>query len=314
MSERSNYSSGGPRANPLYGGPSAASKPSTPGGRNPSWGRREPSSSHCSESNGSPSASPARSGRSNQGPHYYAPQYEHPGYTVETPGHYNAYSGGPGSVGGGSYPSASPYRATASYFVQTPANSDRAGLIDSPVSSAPSSPRWGDEDNRSMRSGRGASAVAINADGDDGFDDYYPDHQREADRIRRWWIGFWAYFSLIAGLLLVGGAITCWIILLQPSDPTYTFDYANVNQFEVFENMLDANGMPTDHLYANLSLIMSMHNPNNRYNMWFDGGDLAVSYGSMASIMKTKVRAGRIGVRILHRCMLRIHACAYKQG
>lgn len=291
MSERSNFSSAGPRANPLYGGPPPAAKPTTSGGRTPSWVRREggTTSSHYSDSNCSPGASPARSGRSNQGPHYYAPQYEHPGYTVETPGHYNAYSGGPGSAAGGSYPSTSPYRPTAAYFVQTPAHSDRQGLVDSPVSSAPSSPRWGDDDSRSTRSGRGASAVAIKGgNGDEEDEDYYPDHQREADRIRRWWMGFWTWVTLIGGLLLVAGAITTWIVF-QPSEPSYTFDYAQVNQFELFENMLDANGMPTDHLYANMTLIMSIHNPNTRFNCWFDGGHVSVAYDSITNILKAKL-------------------------
>ncbi|CAI5982757.1 unnamed protein product [Closterium sp. NIES-65] len=286
MSERSNYSYNGPRPNPLYGGPKA-SKATSSSSQNPSWVRREPSASHAySDSNCSPGASPARSNRSGGGP-YYAPQYENPGYTVETPGHYNGFGTGPGSVGGSSIPAASPYRPTASYFVQTPAHSDRAGLFSSPGSSAPSSPRFGDEDARSMRSGRGGASVAINGgDGDDDYDDFYPDHLRDADRRRKWWIAFWAYTSLIVGLLLVAGAIVCWIIF-QPTEPTYTFDYVAVNQFTVYQDMLDGNGMATDHLYANMTFIFSIRNPNTRFNTWFDGGDLSISYHNMANIMKT---------------------------
>ncbi|CAI5519355.1 unnamed protein product [Closterium sp. Naga37s-1] len=286
MSERSNYSYNGPRPNPLYGGPKA-SKATSSSSQNPTWVRREPSASHAySDSNCSPGASPARSNRSGGGP-YYAPQYENPGYTVETPGHYNGFGTGPGSVGGSSIPAASPYRPTASYFVQTPAHSDRAGLFSSPGSSAPSSPRFGDEDARSMRSGRGGASVAINGgDGDDDCDDFYPDHLRDADRRRKWWIAFWAYSSLIVGLLLVAGAIVCYIVF-QPTEPTYTFDYAAVNQFSVYQDMLDGNGMATDHLYANMTFIFSIRNPNTRFNTWFDGGDLSISYHNMANIMKT---------------------------
>eukprot|EP00475_Leptophrys_vorax_P035056 TRINITY_DN5738_c0_g1_i3.p2 TRINITY_DN5738_c0_g1~~TRINITY_DN5738_c0_g1_i3.p2 ORF type:complete len:147 (-),score=19.40 TRINITY_DN5738_c0_g1_i3:151-591(-) len=52
--------------------------------------------------------------------------------------------------------------------------------------------------------------------------------------------------------------------------------------------MLDANGLPTDQLYANLTFVLSVHNPNTRYSSWFDGGSIRVGYSSIDTVMRGK--------------------------
>ena len=204
MSERS-----GPRANPLYGGPSAKSG-STAG---PSWVKNR--NSGFSDT-GSPTGSP-RSGR--------GPSGFYPGYVVETPGRSHAH-------GTSAVPGASPYRPP-SYFVQTPAHSDHNGLMESPMSSAPSSPRqYGDGeqqfDARSVRSGGRQGGrygdVVIDKVGDEiPEEDYYPDEYRDRMRRRRQWKVGMAICALITIGILVAAAITAWV-MYQPAPVSYTFN------------------------------------------------------------------------------------------
>lgn len=119
MSERS-YSGNAARSNPLYGG-------AENGSRTPSWTGKKGGarSSAYSEAASSPPDSPTRSQNASQ---YYPPQYEHPGYTVQTPGHDLGNNG-----------SSSPYAGGVPYYVQTPAPSEMHRPA-SPFSSAPPSP------------------------------------------------------------------------------------------------------------------------------------------------------------------------------
>lgn len=303
MSEHSHVTAG-PKANPLYGGPT--SKPYSPS-RTPSWAYKgETGNAHDEEDqHHSPNESPARSARapsiySHAAPSpyshaaaspYYAPQYENPGYTVETPGLYDPYMNASSSFHGSHL-----YRPSETYFVQTPINSVKNGPVksqqESPESSPPSSPQHYKTDASQYRTG----SLYSNAEGnvsrkndeslfDDSDDEFFPDAQREKFRQKRFrdCCMFWSSVIIVA--VLIAGCITAYVIY-QPTAPAYTLDYALINQFQTFEDMLDANGLPTDHLYANMSLILSVHNPNTRYTSYFDGGSIRVGYSSIDTVMK----------------------------
>ncbi|GJP46502.1 hypothetical protein CLOM_g5782 [Closterium sp. NIES-68] len=280
MSDRSNISASA--RNPLYGGPS--NKSFTPN-RTPSWAYKNGGDAGDGSDQGSPTASPLRSHRSHGAPSpYYAPQYENPGYTVETPGLYDPYMNSSASFHGSHL-----YRPTETYFVQTPAHSMRSARVnESPESSAPSSPQHADG-YAEMGGGKGFGKDGEEAvfDDSDHEEEFYPDIQREKFRKRRFRQLFCVSSLLVVAALVVAGCIIAWVVY-QPTPPTYTMDYALVNQFQTFPDMLDGNGLPTDQLYANLTLILSIRNPNTRYVSWFDGGDVRIGYSSINTIMRGK--------------------------
>eukprot|EP00475_Leptophrys_vorax_P023179 TRINITY_DN3164_c0_g1_i2.p1 TRINITY_DN3164_c0_g1~~TRINITY_DN3164_c0_g1_i2.p1 ORF type:complete len:409 (-),score=-7.63 TRINITY_DN3164_c0_g1_i2:412-1638(-) len=315
MSEHSNVSaSGGPRANPLYGGPSTSAS----GNRTPSWTRKtggttgRPSYSDAS----SPPDSPARSARSNNGPApYYAPQYEHPGYMVETPSanhsqhqqqHHEAMVG------------QSPFRAPP-YYVQTPAHSERPG---SPMSSVPDSPahlaQGMSYDMRSVRSGKygaGVSRVAsggfvgsgpgglaggprnpvplsarINEEGDEE-DLLYdaPAGKVGGEEARKRSKRFWRICMALTLVVLVLAAVAAGISLyyvFQPDPPSYSFDFATLNEFQIVNKLADGTGLPTDQLFANITLSFSVNNPNGKYVVYGDGGLVQIGYSSIPTLMQ----------------------------
>ncbi|CAI5535390.1 unnamed protein product [Closterium sp. Naga37s-1] len=288
MSERSNVSASGPRANPLYGGPANPSA----GNRTPSWARKSgvggarPSFSDAASS---PPDSPARSARSNNGPSYYAPHYEHPGYTVETPGANDAMLG------------QSPFRAPR-YYVQTPAHSERPG---SPMSSVPDSPAHTmSYDMRSVRSGKPGSsrvygaparpaaaplASRINEEGDEEEQLYEPPAKEASGGRSKRSKRFWTICIVVGILALVLAAVATGIALyyvFQPDAPTYTFDYATLNEFQIVNKLADGTGLPTDQLFANVTFVFSAINPNGKYTLQGDGGLLQVGYSSIPTLMQ----------------------------
>ncbi|CAI5535481.1 unnamed protein product [Closterium sp. Naga37s-1] len=306
MSDRSNIPPSG--RNPLYGGPSNKSF-----NRTPSWAYKNGGDGGDGSDQGSPTASPLRSHRNASQSPYYAPQYENPGYTVETPSAYDPYLMTSGSIHGSHL-----YRPTETYFVQTPAHSIRGARVDeSPESSAPSSPQH-PEGYAEMGGKFGEEAVFDDSDHEDEF---YPDIQREKFRKKRFKQFFCLWSLLVVAALIVAGCIIAWVVY-QPTPPTYTMDvrrkpgncsiasisltfpclspcasfacrsplprpqYAMVNEFQTFPDMLDGNGLPTDQLYANLTLIFSIRNPNTRYVSWFDGGEVSLGYSSIKAMMK----------------------------
>lgn len=276
MSERS-YSGNGARSNPLYG----------TGSRTPSWQNKQggPRTSTYSEAASSPPDSPTRS---QSGSQYYPPQYEHPGYTVQTPGH---------DLGGGT----TPYGGGAPYYVQTPAPSEmqRTGPNGSPFSSAPPSPPHSmgtaatPFDARSTRSGRSRGSsralnVAAPADVDeDEEEEFFPDVERDAWRRRRALKCFCTVFGIFVLFLLFCGAITA-NFLLKPQPPTYQYEGATVNQFYA-TNGYDASGLPTTQLYANLSFALSTFNPNRFFRTVLEGGDVSVGYNNIAVFARGKL-------------------------
>ncbi|CAI5496261.1 unnamed protein product [Closterium sp. Naga37s-1] len=288
MSERSNVSASGPRANPLYGGPANPSA----GNRTPSWARKSGAGGarpSFSDAASSPPDSPARSARSNNGPSYYAPHYEHPGYTVETPGANDAMLG------------QSPFRAPP-YYVQTPAHSERPG---SPMSSVPDSPAHTmSYDMRSVRSGKpgssrvyGAPARAaaaplasrINEEGDEEEQLYEPPAKEASGGRSKRSKRFWTICIVVGILALVLAAVATGIALyyvFQPDAPTYTFDYATLNEFQIVNKLADGTGLPTDQLFANVTFVFSAINPNGKYTLQGDGGLLQVGYSSIPTLMQ----------------------------
>ncbi|CAI5488812.1 unnamed protein product [Closterium sp. Naga37s-1] len=288
MSERSNVSASGPRANPLYGGPANPSA----GNRTPSWARKSGAGGarpSFSDAASSPPDSPARSARSNNGPSYYAPHYEHPGYTVETPGANDPMLG------------QSPFRAPP-YYVQTPAHSERPG---SPMSSVPDSPAHTmSYDMRSVRSGKpgssrvyGAPARAavtplasrINEEGDEEEQLYEPPAKEASGGRSKRSKRFWTICIVVGVLALVLAAVATGIALyyvFQPDAPTYTFDYATLNEFQIVNKLADGTGLPTDQLFANVTFVFSAINPNGKYTLQGDGGLLQVGYSSIPTLMQ----------------------------
>ncbi|CAI5994489.1 unnamed protein product [Closterium sp. NIES-65] len=288
MSERSNVSASGPRANPLYGGPANPSA----GNRTPSWARKSGAGGarpSFSDAASSPPDSPARSARSNNGPSYYAPQYEHPGYTVETPGVNDAMLG------------QSPFRAPP-YYVQTPAHSERPG---SPMSSVPDSPAHTmSYDMRSVRSGKPGSsrvygaparvaaaplASRINEEGDEEEQLYEPPAKEASGGRSKRSKRFWTICIVVGILALVLAAVATGIALyyvFQPDAPTYTFDYATLNEFQIVNKLADGTGLPTDQLFANVTFVFSAINPNGKYTLQGDGGLLQVGYSSIPTLMQ----------------------------
>ncbi|CAI5483695.1 unnamed protein product [Closterium sp. Yama58-4] len=291
MSERSNVSATGPRANPLYGGPANPSA----GNRTPSWARKSgvggsSNRPSFSDAASSPPDSPARSARSNNGPAYYAPQYEHPGYTVETPGVNDAMLG------------QSPFRAPP-YYVQTPAHSERPG---SPMSSVPDSPAHTmSYDMRSVRSGKPgssrvygaparAAAIAplssrINEEVDEEEQLYEPPAKEASGGRSKRSKRFWTICIVVGILALVLAAVATGIALyyvFQPDAPTYTFDYATLNEFQIVNKLADGTGLPTDQLFANVTFVFSAINPNGKYTLQGDGGLLQVGYSSIPTLMQ----------------------------
>ncbi|CAI5461573.1 unnamed protein product [Closterium sp. Yama58-4] len=271
MSDRSNIPPSG--RNPLYGGPSNKSF-----NRTPSWAYKNGGDGGDGSEQGSPTASPLRSHRNASQSPYYAPQYENPGYTVETPSAYDPYLMSSGSIHGSHL-----YRPTETYFVQTPAHSIRTSRVnESPESSAPSSPQHPEGYAEMGGKFNGEEAVFDDSDHEDEF---YPDIQREKFRKKRFKQCFCLWSLLVVAALIVAGCIIAWVVY-QPTPPTYTMDYAMVNEFQTFPDLLDGNGLPTDQLYANLTLIFSIRNPNTRYVSWFDGGDVSIGYSSIKTMMK----------------------------
>ncbi|CAI7783353.1 unnamed protein product, partial [Closterium sp. NIES-53] len=275
-------------ANPLYGGPANPSA----GNRTPSWARKSgvggarPSFSDAASS---PPDSPARSARSNNGPSYYAPHYEHPGYTVETPGANDAMLG------------QSPFRAPP-YYVQTPAHSERPG---SPMSSVPDSPAHTmSYDMRSVRSGKPGSsrvygaparpaaaplASRINEEGDEEEQLYEPPAKEASGGRSKRSKRFWTICIVVGILALVLAAVATGIALyyvFQPDAPTYTFDYATLNEFQIVNKLADGTGLPTDQLFANVTFVFSAINPNGKYTLQGDGGLLQVGYSSIPTLMQ----------------------------
>lgn len=206
----------GPRSNPLYGGSSGSSQAS---GKTPSWARRTGPASRSSvfsDVASTPPESPAR----DFGQAYTAPVFEHPGYTVETPGHSDGVAASPYHV------SASTYHAPP-YDVNTPGQSDQG--VNSPFSSAPSSPAHytygSDSDTRSQRSSRVAARsrlVHTSMAKIEEEDDDYVDPERERQRmVKQWTCGTWIVLIAVILLVLLGGFIV-WG-KFEPEAPTYKF-------------------------------------------------------------------------------------------
>eukprot|EP00897_Mesotaenium_endlicherianum_P010249 jgi/Mesen1/9252/ME000006S09251 len=215
---------------------------------------------------------------------YTAPPYEHPGYTVETPGIHDDAS-------------ASPYRPQP-YFVQTPTRSD--GGIRSPFSSAPSSPphygpngelyRNGD-DTRSTRGSRSLNPMkalrpsrplhTMTTVDDD--DDDFPDPEGDRRHARNNWILCFWITLLLAIVAVCIGALVIWL-LYKPSKPTYKLQDVSIQQFDVRRAGLDTNGLNTNTVHANMTVQFEVHNPNTRFGIKFLGGTMTVYYKSLPLI------------------------------
>lgn len=269
-------STAGPRSNPLYGGPAAGGTNGV--GRTPAWARRtgQPmprgggGSGTFSDVASTPPESPARDPMDL--PYAY--------YTVETPPHSEATG-------------ASPYYAPP-YYVQTPNMSEPGFSNFSSVNSSPA--RYGqeragvnyasDSDTQSLKdegvskSQQRASRLSQPSISRIDEEDEFPDLERDSQRwVKTVTCTFWIIIMLLVLIIGVAGLVA-WSVW-KPDEPRYSLVFMNVEHLDLDSTSFDKDGLSTASIYGNITVLMTVKNPNDNFVIRHRRSSLQISYGRL---------------------------------